>query len=46
MPLVVFNKDALDERSEKTDVVLSFVEKYDYRQVFVNEKYEVYAKAE
>ena len=46
MPLVVFNKDALDERSEKTDVVLLFVEKYDYRQVFVNEKYEVYAKAE
>lgn len=46
MPLVVFNKDALDERSEKTDVVLSFIEKYDYRQVFVNEKYEVYAKAE
>ena len=46
MPLVAFNKDALDERSEKTDVVLSFVEKYDYRQVFVNEKYEVYAKAE
>ena len=46
MPLVVFNKDALDERSEKTDVVLSFVEKYDYRKVFVNEKYEVYAKAE
>lgn len=46
MPFVVFNKDALDERSEKTDVVVSFVEKYDYRQVFVNEKYEVYAKAE
>lgn len=46
MPLVAFNKDALDERSEKTDVVLSFVEKYDYRKVFVNEKYEVYAKAE
>lgn len=46
MPLVVFNKDALDERSEKTDVVLSFAEKYDYRQVFVNKKYEVYAKAE
>lgn len=46
MPLVVFNKNALDERSEKTDVVLAFVEKYAYQQVFANEEYEVYAKAE
>ena len=46
MPLVVFTKDALGERSEKTDVVLSFVEKYAYRQVFANEEYEVYAKEE
>ena len=46
MPLVVFTKDALGERSEKTDVVLAFVEKYAYRQVFANEEYEVYAKEE
>lgn len=44
MPLVVFNKTALDKPSEKTDVVLSFVKKYSYQQVFENEEYKVYAK--
>lgn len=44
MPLVVFNKTALDKPLEKTDVVLSFVKKYSYQQVFENEEYKVYAK--
>lgn len=44
MPLVVFNKTVLDEPSEKTDVVLSFVKEYSYQQVFENEEYKVYAK--
>ena len=44
MPMVVFYKNALEEPAEKTNVVLSFVEKYSYRKVFANEEYEVYAK--
>ena len=44
MPLVVFNKTALDEQSEKTNVVLIFVKENFYQQVFANGEYEVYAK--
>lgn len=46
MPLVIFKKDALDEQSEKTGVVFTFVKEYDYQQVFKNEEYVVYAKDE
>ena len=42
--LVVFNKTALDEQSEKTNVVLIFVKENFYQQVFANGEYEVYAK--
>ena len=44
MPLVVFNKTALDEKSDKTNVVLIFVKENFYQQVFANGEYEVYAK--
>lgn len=43
MPLVVFNKAALDEQAEKTTVVLTFVKENSYQQVFENGEYEVYA---
>lgn len=46
MPLVVIKKDALDEASEKKDVVVAFMKKNSYRQVFVNQEYAVYAKVE
>ena len=45
-PVIVARKAALEEGAEKTAVVMNYVEKNSYVEVFANEEYVVYFPSE